>query len=77
MIYGPSGVGKTSLAAAMPDVEFIHDERERGIHSLMEFGQVDSDNIRVRDPITSWEQLLEELDNCLLYTSPSPRDQRG
>ena len=26
------------------------------------------------DDVISW---LKEYDNCLLYTSPSPRDQRG
>ena len=31
------------------------------------------------DPLTSqgFESCVEEIDDCLLYTSPSPRDQRG
>ena len=28
-------------------------------------------------PKARWEQVLDEVTGCLLYTSPSPRDQRG
>jgi hypothetical protein len=37
--YGPSGVGKTSTFAFMPDVGYLYDPREEGIIDLYKFGQ--------------------------------------
>jgi len=39
-IYGPPGVGKTSLVSRFPKPLFVFDEQETGIEDLLEFGQV-------------------------------------
>lgn len=39
ILYGPSGVGKTSFAANFPDAGFVYDRQEEGIVDLVEFGQ--------------------------------------
>jgi len=38
VIYGPPGVGKTSVAAHFPKVGFIIDDQEEGILTLSEYG---------------------------------------
>lgn len=40
MLYGPPGIGKTSLVAHLGKVGFIHDPHERGIINLRAFKQV-------------------------------------
>jgi len=40
VIYGPSGVGKTSFCAQFPKPGFIIDPQEEGIRTLSEFGLV-------------------------------------
>jgi len=39
VIYGPSGVGKTSVAANFPDPVFIVDPKEKGINDLVAYKQ--------------------------------------
>lgn len=39
VLYGPSGVGKTSFAANFPNAGFVYDRQEEGIVDLTEFGQ--------------------------------------
>lgn len=39
-IYGPPGVGKSSLAARFPKPVFVIDSQETGVEDLMEFGQI-------------------------------------
>lgn len=60
VIYGPPGVGKTSLAAHFPNPLFLIDAHEQGIHDLKNAGLLDAD-IPVLPDATSWEDLLEML----------------
>ena len=39
-MYGPSGVGKTSIWAYLPDVGFLFDPKEEGIKDLVDFKEV-------------------------------------
>lgn len=39
VVYGPSGVGKTSFAAHFPNCGFVYDPQEEGILDLVEYGQ--------------------------------------
>ena len=39
VLYGMSGIGKTSFAAEFSDVAFIVDPQEKGINDLLKFGQ--------------------------------------
>ncbi|HEV2172822.1 MAG TPA: AAA family ATPase, partial [Nitrospira sp.] len=39
ILYGPSGVGKTSFAAHFPRTLFIVDRHEKGIFDLLKFNQ--------------------------------------
>jgi len=62
--YGPSGVGKTSLAAHFPNVVFVHDPQETGIEDLVEFGQAPKPlDIIEAD---TWTSLLEVMDRIAL-----------
>ena len=56
IVYGPSGVGKTSLAANFPDVGFIYDPKEQGIEELVAFGQCPDPVFKVEAP--EWDSLL-------------------
>ena len=58
--YGPSGIGKTSLAANFPKVAFVHDPQETGIEDLVEFGQVPPPHEILQ--IDTWKTLLETVD---------------
>ncbi len=57
VLYGPSGVGKTELAAAWPDVGFIHDPQEDGINDLVEYGRCKKPNFI--QETEDFEQLIE------------------
>ena len=48
VFFGPPGSGKTSLAAAFPDVGFIIDNQEEGVYDLLDFG-------RISKPKKIWE----------------------
>jgi hypothetical protein len=57
ILYGPSGIGKTSFGAEFPDVAFIVDPQEKGINDLLKFKQCPTPkSIDVAD---GWEHLLK------------------
>ena len=37
---------------------------------------IESDEENMMVPISAWKKVLDQLGNCLLYTSPSPRDRQ-
>jgi hypothetical protein len=61
LLYGPSGVGKTALAAQFPEVGFIIDDQEEGILDLQEYGQ--APNVPVLAEVDSKRTLLAALDS--------------
>lgn len=59
--YGPPGIGKTSMAAAINNVVFMITPHEQGILELKQF----SDSVKkvpVLPPVTSWMMALDILD---------------
>lgn len=77
IIYGPSGVGKTSALAHIPGVAFILPSMELGYHTLLKRGLVPS---VPHAQVESWEQLraltLSFMDGCehkaLVFDSLTP-----
>jgi len=63
-IYGPPGIGKTSLAAQAKDCVFLIDSKEDGIKTLKRHKRVHP-NTAVLPPVTSWEDVLDTLDELL------------
>jgi len=61
VIYGPSGVGKTSLAANFPGVGFMIDPHEDGISELVEYGQAPSPIFTQK--VENWVEALTFLDD--------------
>ena len=65
------------------DVFELLDESERGLYEITDknlntgFERVGVIARKAQDEITAASQNAEGLTGCLLYTSPSPRDQRG
>ena len=66
------GYGYTAkhLASKVSDKEIF--ATSRSLNSL----QINQKNIRIIDP-SKTPNILEKYKNCLLYTSPSPRDRYG
>jgi len=60
VFYGPPGLGKTSLGAAIPDAGFLIDDKELGIKTLKATGQA-SATIPVLPPVSEWSDVLECL----------------
>lgn len=60
ILYGPQGIGKTSLCAHLPNVAFVVDKRERGILKLSQRNIVPKP--QSIDVARSWAQLLTKLD---------------
>jgi len=56
VVYGPSGVGKTSFGAEFPDAGFLIDPQEDGILDLVEYGQCKKPREVLK--AENWEQLL-------------------
>ena len=62
---------------------FIVDERQKAL--VLQFGQIKSvkenPGLAFKLPfiqdVVRYDDRILSLDTCLLYTSPSPRDQRG
>jgi len=61
IVYGPPGIGKSSLAAAMPDVVFLTDHQERGIFQLREAGLVSPD-VSILPPAETWLDAMAMLE---------------
>lgn len=61
VLYGVSGIGKTSMAANIPGVVFITDPQEDGITTLKSSGLVPA-NVPQFPAATSWDELLDQLD---------------
>lgn len=59
--YGVPGVGKTSTAAAIPGVVFMHTADEAGITTLKNAGQL-PESVQQLPPVESWPQAMEMLD---------------
>lgn len=62
ILYGPSGVGKTDVAANFPDVEFIHDPKEDGIRDLIAWGRCNPIPDERITEVDSFMGLLEACD---------------
>lgn len=58
IVYGPPGIGKSSLGAAIPGRVFLIDDQEEGIHTLKSGGLVAAD-VPVLPPARTWEDTLE------------------
>lgn len=61
VIYGPPGVGKTSLVAEMPKALILCDPQEQSLRDLKRFGQVSKTAKQER--VDDWEGLLQRLDD--------------
>lgn len=61
VLYGVSGIGKTSMAANIPGVVFITDPQEDGITTLKAGGLVPQ-TVPQFPAATSWDELLDQLD---------------
>ena len=68
VVYGPSGVGKTSLAANFPGAMFLHDPQETGIEDLVEFGQAPAP-VKTLE-VDTWKALLATVDKVALKKYP-------
>lgn len=61
VIYGPPGIGKTSVGAATPSPVFLVDNQEDGINTL-KASRLVAEDIPVLPPATAWEDVLGQLD---------------
>jgi len=59
--YGPPGVGKTSLGAAIPGCVFLIDDNEDGINTL-KAGGLAKEGVPVMPPASAWQDVLGSLD---------------
>ena len=59
-LYGPPGLGKTSVGCAFPAPLFLIDKQEDGINTLKNAGLVSQD-IPVMPVAETWTELLEQL----------------
>lgn len=64
ILYGPSGVGKTSFVAHFPNLVMVVDRHEKGIFDLLKFNQCpEPQEIIVVD---GWKHLLETCEKIAL-----------
>jgi len=63
VIYGPSGVGKTSLAAQFPKPGFIIDRTEPGIKNLQANGLIPR-SIPILGEVADWKELLKAVSSA-------------
>ena len=82
LVSGPAGAGRTTAIRSLEDLGFeaIDNLPLDLVQSVLK-PEKTSENIAIgldtRGRDFSVEGLLDLLKVCLLYTSPSPRDQRG
>jgi hypothetical protein len=63
VMHGIPGIGKTSMWAHLPDVGFIHDPQEQGIHNLVTFKRVPKP--RMIEEAGNWQETRNLLaDAC-------------
>ena len=62
VIYGPPGIGKTSVGAAAPNPVFLVDSQEDGINTLKASRLLPAD-IPVIPPCQTWADVLSALDS--------------
>lgn len=60
LLYGPEGVGKSSLAGHAPAPFFLCDSQEHGIHKLKRTGQVPS-KVSIGRDIADWHDLIASI----------------
>ena len=60
MVYGPEGVGKSSLGAYIERPLFLCDSQEQGIHKLKKVGLVPQ-TVRIARPVESFQDALNAL----------------
>jgi len=68
VVYGPSGVGKTSFCANFPKVGVIHDPQEGGILSLLQFKQC---------PEPVFHKEMDNFEKTLLFLEKVATDTLG
>lgn len=61
VIYGPPGIGKTSIAASAPSPVFLIDDQEDGINTLKSSKLIPGD-VPVLPAAKTWEDVLGQLD---------------
>lgn len=61
VIYGPPGIGKTSVGASAPSPVFLIDDQEDGINTLKTSALAEED-VPVLPAAKSWEDVLGQLD---------------
>jgi len=59
-LYGPSGIGKTSFGAHLPEPGFLIGAKERGIKVLADYGQAPSPPQLWE--VESWKDVLQTMD---------------
>ena len=62
LIYSPPGVGKTEFAAHFPKCIFLMIDLEIGLKTLISQGRVPPDTAHKEDPVSSFDELMEDLE---------------
>ena len=74
LLVGDSGVGKSSLLVRFTDDVFEDQSPTIGVDFKLKYLNARGKRLK----LTVWDTAGQErFRTCLLYTSPSPRDQRG
>ena len=64
VVYGPSGIGKTSWASYFPEPGFIIDSQEEGVLDLIEYKQIKNISRNRIITASNWDELREGVDNA-------------
>jgi hypothetical protein len=68
ILYGPSGVGKTSVLANLPNVGFMIDPQEQGIRTLVNYNQC---------PTPTFVEEVPDFEETLALIEALTEDNRG
>ena len=68
----PNSLNEPRIPGIFQYYSVAEDELAKGYAGLYGSAQETADAIAV-----AWEKITDQIGRCLLYTSPSPRDQRG